>query len=259
MSVIEHYDKLIDENNDPVYDPEHLKKYMDKWDGQVFIDAMKLDKAKTVLEIGVGTGRLAVKTTPLCKEFFGIDISPKTIKKAIYNLSQYKNTELICADFMTYTFTVTFDVVYSSLTFMHIREKQKCINKIYSLLKLNGLFVLSIDKNQNNYIECGDRNIEIYPDDFSDTKAYITNSGLTLLEYRDGICVRFCCIKSIDKADRFKMNLSALNILMRSFLLPPFNLYLFTPFKTGNGIFNNFAVVTQRYAAPGTTCAANFV
>ena len=30
MNVIEHYNKLIDENNDPVYDPERLKEYMDK-------------------------------------------------------------------------------------------------------------------------------------------------------------------------------------------------------------------------------------
>ena len=50
MNIIEHYDKLIDENNDPVYDPKPLKEYMDKWDGQVFIDAMKLDKTKNVLE-----------------------------------------------------------------------------------------------------------------------------------------------------------------------------------------------------------------
>jgi len=182
MSVIEHYDKLIDENNDPVYDPEQLKEYMDKWDGKVFIDSMKLDKSKTVLEIGVGTGRLAVKTTPLCRKFFGIDISPKTIDKAKYNLSQHQNAELICADFMTYNFDSVFDVVYSSLTFMHIRDKQKCVNKIYSLLKPKGHFVLSIDKNQNKYIECGDRKIEIYPDNRSDTKVYITNSGLTLLD-----------------------------------------------------------------------------
>lgn len=185
MNVIDHYDKLIDENNDPVYDSEQLKKYMDKWDGQVFVDAMKLDKSKTVLEIGVGTGRLAVKTIPLCKEFFGIDISPKTIKKAIYNLSKHKNTQLICADFMTYNFAFTFDVVYSSLTFMHIRNKQKCISKICSLLNPGGLFVLSIDKNQNKCIEYGDRKIEVYPDNFSDTKTYIINSGLSLIEYKE--------------------------------------------------------------------------
>ena len=182
MNVIEHYDKLIDENNDPVYDPESLKEYMDKWDGQVFVDAMKLDKYKTVLEIGIGTGRLALKTVPLCKKFFGIDISPKTIERATHNLSQYQNVELICADFMTYDFNIAFDVVYSSLTFMHVRDKQKCINKIHSLLKPNGLFVLSIDKNQDEFIDCGDRKIKIYPDNPDDTKKYFTNSGLIVLD-----------------------------------------------------------------------------
>lgn len=31
VQVIEHYDKLIEENNDPVYDPAPLKEYMDKY------------------------------------------------------------------------------------------------------------------------------------------------------------------------------------------------------------------------------------
>lgn len=35
MNVMKHYDKLIDENNDPVHDPESLKEYMNKWDGQL--------------------------------------------------------------------------------------------------------------------------------------------------------------------------------------------------------------------------------
>ena len=182
VNIIEHYDKLIDENNDPVYDPEHLKQYMDKWDGQIFIDAMKLDKHKTVLEIGVGTGRLALKTIPLCKKLFGIDISPKTIERATHNLSQYENAELICSDFMTYDFNTSFDVIYSSLTFMHIKEKQKSINKVYSLLNSKGYFVLSIDKNQSEYIDYGERKIKVYPDSPDNTKEYFINSGLTLLD-----------------------------------------------------------------------------
>ena len=180
MNVIEHYDKLIDENNDPVYDPEPLKEYMNKWDGKVFIDAMKLDKHKTVLEIGIGTGRLALKTVPLCKNFFGVDISPKTIERAAHNLSQYQNVKLICADFTTYDFNATFDVIYSSLTFMHIQAKQECINKVYSLLKPKGYFILSIDKNQNEYIDCGNRKIKIYPDKPDDIKECFINSCLTL-------------------------------------------------------------------------------
>ena len=51
--VIQHYDLLIDENNDPVHDPKPLRDYMDKWDGQSFIDKMELNKDKSVLEIGV--------------------------------------------------------------------------------------------------------------------------------------------------------------------------------------------------------------
>ena len=82
VGVREHYDRLIDENNDPARDPEPLKAYMDKWDGREFLDAMELDREKTVLEIGVGTGRLACKTAPLCKEFFGIDLSPRTVERA---------------------------------------------------------------------------------------------------------------------------------------------------------------------------------
>ena len=70
--IVRHYDLLIDENNDPVHDPKSLQNYMDKWDGQTFIDKMELDKDKSVLEIGVGTGRLAVRIAPECREFFGI-------------------------------------------------------------------------------------------------------------------------------------------------------------------------------------------
>ena len=54
-----HYDLLIDEGNDPFRDPPVLQEYMDRWDGQALIDAMALRKEKTVLEIGIGTGRIA--------------------------------------------------------------------------------------------------------------------------------------------------------------------------------------------------------
>ena len=85
MNVIEHYDRLIDEENDPVRDVPALKAYMDRWDGADFLDAMELSKSKRVLEIGVGTGRLAVRVIPACREFVGIDLSPKTIARAAEN------------------------------------------------------------------------------------------------------------------------------------------------------------------------------
>jgi len=162
--VIFHYDALVEENNDPVHDPEALREYMDKWDGQEFIDELRLSKDKSVLEIGVGTGRLAVKVAPECGSFAGIDISPKTIERAKENLSGFPNVTLICDDFMTHRFDEQFDVIYSSLTFMHIQDKLTAINKIAGLLKIGGRFVLSIDKNQSEYIEINNRKVKIYPD-----------------------------------------------------------------------------------------------
>ena len=177
-----HYDMLIDENNDPVHDPKPLQDYMDKWDGQAFIDKMELDKDKSVLEIGVGTGRLAVRTAPVCRRFYGIDISPKTTDRAKENLALFSNVTLICDDFLYHEFNQTFDVIYSSLTFMHIKEKQNAINKVEALLKNGGRFVLSIDKNQNEYIEYESRTIMIYPDNAEQIERLIIRSGLALLD-----------------------------------------------------------------------------
>lgn len=180
--VIEHYNKLIDENNDPVHDSKPLKDYMDKWDGGRFIESMKLNKNKSVLEIGVGTGRLAIKVAPLCQLFFGIDISPKTISRAAENLSSCHNIKLICDDFMSFEFADCFDVIYSSLTFMHIEDKLSAIKKIASLLKNDGIFVLSMDKTRDKFIDMGTRKIEIYPDDPVITREFILEANLNLVD-----------------------------------------------------------------------------
>ena len=197
--IAKHYDILISEGNDPVHDPEPLKIYMDKWDGQVFIDKMQLSKDKTVLEIGVGTGRLAVRTAPLCKDFYGIDISPETIKGAEKNLEEYQNVNLLCDDFMIHSFNTTFDVIYSSLTFMHIKDKQSAINKVQQLLKNGGLFVLSTDKNQDKFIDIGTNKIEVFSDTAEEITQCINNSGLTLIEhYETEFANIFVCKKQMD-------------------------------------------------------------
>ena len=94
MNIRDYYDFLIDDGNDPVLDPPELKEYMNKWDGEEFIQAMRLDRCCSVLEIGVGTGRIAVRVLPLCKVLYGIDISPKTIKYVCgENIELYEDGE----------------------------------------------------------------------------------------------------------------------------------------------------------------------
>ena len=179
--VIDHYNKLIDEDNDPARDPEPLRAYMDKWDGQEFIESMQLAKDRSVLEIGIGTGRLAMRVAQMCKDLCGIDISEKTIERAAENLSIYQNVRLICADFISFEFNERFDVIYSSLTFMHIEDKRSAIQKVASLLNDSGIFVLSIDKNQAEFIDMGDRKIKIYPDSPNNIKKLLTASDLKLI------------------------------------------------------------------------------
>lgn len=137
---------------------------INKWDGEVFIDALLLSPDKSVLEIGVGTGRLAVRVCGNCRCFTGIDISPKTIQRAKENLRDFNKVSLICSDIFTYQFNERFDIIYSSLTFMHIKDKCAMIQKIANLLNQNGRFVLSIDKNQQREINLGIRRITVYPD-----------------------------------------------------------------------------------------------
>lgn len=190
--VVSHYDCLIDENNDPVRDVQILRDYMDKWDGQIFFDLLKLDKNKTVLEIGVGTGRLAIKTISHCKHFTGIDFSPKTINRAkenllgsFENISEINNIKLICADFLEYEFMEKFDVIYSSLTFLHIKEKQKAINKIAEFLEIGGRFVLSISKEQSSELDYGTRKVPLYPDTPEEIKQLMQNAGLIVVDEKE--------------------------------------------------------------------------
>lgn len=177
--VAKYYDILIDEGQDPVHDPKILKDYMDRWDGQLFIDKMQLDRTKSVLEIGVGTGRIAVKVAPNVLSFTGIDISKKTVEVAKKNI---KNASLICADFLRFDFDSTFDVVYSSLTFMHIKEKKNAFCIVSDILNENGLFVLSVDKSRDEIIDTGTSKIKIFPDNTDDIKMYARNAKLKLVE-----------------------------------------------------------------------------
>ena len=173
-----HYDLLIEEDNDPFRDPPALRKYMELWDGQAFLDLMEPDRSKTVLEIGVGTGRLAVKTAGRCRHLTGIDLSAKTIERAEENLRDCPNITLICGDFISYPFTETFDIIYSSLTMMHFKDKRQVIDKVSALLNQNGLFCLSIDKNHSERIDTGSRKIRIYPDTPEEITALAEKAGL---------------------------------------------------------------------------------
>ncbi len=175
--IPKHYDLLLKSGNDPVLDPAPLRHYMEGWDGDLFLQALALTAEKSVLEIGVGTGRIALRVAPRCRTFVGIDIAPETLKRAAEHLSEFPSVRLLLGDFMTYAFSERFDVIYSSLTFMHIEHKQAAVKKAFDLLYDGGRFVLSIDKNKDSVIDVGVSRIAIFPDDPEETEAYLRLAG----------------------------------------------------------------------------------
>ncbi len=180
VKILAHYDALIDENNDPIHDPAPLKAHMDKWDGSVFIEALQLTPDKSVLEIGVGTGRLAMRVCGNCGRFIGLDLSSKTIKRAKENLRCFSNAELLCGDFLTYDFPGRFDIIYSSLTFVHIEDKLAAIQKVASLLNDGGRFVLSVSKSQDRVMDMKNRQVPLYPATQEKIASLLNEAGLAI-------------------------------------------------------------------------------
>jgi len=180
MDVKEHYDLLIDEENDPFRDPEELRQYMDKWDGEPFLAAMELKGEEKVLEIGVGTGRLAGRVLPRCGTFTGIDLSEKTVARAKENLAPLGDACLIAGDFLDYPFAERFDLIYASLTTMHFPDKEAFLRRARELLCPGGRLLLSLDKSREIFLDMGTRKLRIYPDDPDTMEKIGTEMGFRL-------------------------------------------------------------------------------
>jgi len=180
--VLHHYESLLAEGNDPVLDPPELQAYMDQWDGETFLNTLALTGEESVLEIGVGTGRLAMRIAPSCRRFTGMDLSPRTIERAQEHLEAQGNVTLLCGDFLAEDFTEKYDVICSSLTFMHLEDKAGTAKKISSLLYGGGRAVISIDKDQSGVIDYGTRRVQVYPDTPEGLEDELRKAGLTIGE-----------------------------------------------------------------------------
>lgn len=186
LSARAHYDRLIELGNDPVMDPPELKAYMDGWDGCALMDELRLTKAARVLEIGVGTGRLALRVLEKgCAQFTGMDLSEKTLETAEKHLAGYADAVLVRGEFPQDAPDGPFDRIYSSLTFMHISDKQTACRKIASLLAPGGRAVISVDRDRSGLIDMGPYCVRVWPDDPQEIAAHLRAAGLVVKTVRE--------------------------------------------------------------------------
>ena len=177
VDTLTHYECLIEEGQDPFHDEEILQDYMARWDGPEFFTALGTVQDKHVAEVGVGTGRLAKSVLDLgCAHFKGIDISPSTAKKARENLRDYQNVELIVANIESFVRKDSFDIIYSVLTFMHVKNKKRAISNMVASLKTSGYAVVSISK-QEELMDYGKRRIRLFPEPAEDYVGWFRDLG----------------------------------------------------------------------------------
>jgi len=158
----QHYDLLIDEGVDVVYDSKALKAYMNQWTGHFFYDELDVEFDDDILEIGIGTGRIALEVLKYQpRSLTGIDLSKKTINKCKKNLP--KSVELFSLDVFDYHPEKKFDKIYSVLTFIHIEKKFEVLKHLKSMLNDDGKIVLALDLGTKNVLDYGIRSIKTYP------------------------------------------------------------------------------------------------
>ena len=183
LHVKDHYDRLALSGDDPLKDPPLLQEYMDGWDGLPFLDAMGVIEGKEILEIGCGSGRQALRVLDRgCSSYTGIDLSNETLLLAGENLAAYDNVTLGYCDFPKDIPNGCYDIVFSTLTFMHIRDKLRACSAVAGLLKPGGRFVLSISKDTSEILDMGDYQVQLYPDSPNEIRACLRASRMQLHE-----------------------------------------------------------------------------
>lgn len=105
-----------------------------------------ISRRSNVLDIGCGVGTLTFYVASLGNNVLGIDVSDKAIISAKITkkiLKLNKNVKFKAADFVELDINKKFDTVYMFEVLEHVVDDKKALTKIRSLLKINGLFIMS--------------------------------------------------------------------------------------------------------------------
>lgn len=110
-------------------------------------NALKINSSDLVLEIGTGTGELALGLSDICRKIIAIDVSEKMIDFARSKAEkQRKGNVYFChAGFLTYENNdESFDAVITQLALHHLTDfwKMVALRRIYGMLKEGGRFYL---------------------------------------------------------------------------------------------------------------------
>lgn len=127
-------------------DPPCLVEYMAQWDGPDFFKYLEPIEGRRFLEVGIGLGRIAAAVLKNNGRVTGIDVSPRSIECAKFVLGDFgERLSLINVGIEDFSEKESYDIVYSVLTFLHIQNKRKALEKMVDAIKPGGRIVLSVE------------------------------------------------------------------------------------------------------------------
>jgi trans-aconitate methyltransferase len=108
--------------------------------GRVLVEALYIQPNENVLDVGCGTGTLALKVAALCKFVIGIDSSPSMIAEASSLAASQKveNVQFQVMDACEINLQKRFDVVFSNSVLHWIQRAEKAVREMRATLKSHG-------------------------------------------------------------------------------------------------------------------------
>lgn len=169
-SVKDHYDLMAREMDDaghlvtdPFYDTGPPREWLEHADGARFFEAVGEIAGRDVLEIGIGTGRVAAKFLRQgCASLVGLDISPLSLERAARNLAPFPQVELVLADAQTFARPDSFDIAYAVWTLFHLPDARSALANAVHSLRTGGRVVLSVES-VDEVLDYGSRLVKQHP------------------------------------------------------------------------------------------------
>lgn len=135
LEEVQAYDLRMQKSRDTEYEANRIR------------ELLKIKDTDLILEVGTGTGELALRFSAYCRNVVAIDISKTMISFAKMKAESQKKTNIhFCnAGFLTYeNYDEPFDVIVTQLALHHLPDYWKMIalKRIYGMLKEGGKFYL---------------------------------------------------------------------------------------------------------------------
>ena len=120
---------------------DKLEKYWDSFEKHHLKPYIESAKGKKTLDAGAGTGRLSIRLFEAGADVTALDISPEML--AILK-SKNSKIEIIEGDVENMPLPdEAFDIVFSSLTLVHLKKIEPFLDECYRVLKDDGKLILT--------------------------------------------------------------------------------------------------------------------